>query len=184
MAKSTFKLFWNTHKWIGIFASVLVLMSASSGFLLLLKKDFAWIQPPTQSDSVEADVNEFISLERLYKIVLSAGHDELSKAEDIDRIDFRPQQRVFKVRSRHDNFEIQVGAVTGKILSYGSRWSDWIENLHDGSMFGDFMHGYLMLAFAVSLMLLAITGVYIWFAPVLKRRKKRKKKLAQTRQAS
>ena len=176
MAKSTFKFFWNTHKWVGICVSVFVLLSAGSGLLLLLKKDFQWIQPPTQVESVNGDVKDFISLARLYEIVFAAGHEELREAEDIDRIDFRPKQRVFKVRSKQRNFEIQVGAVSGEILSREGRWSDWIEDFHDGSLFGGFVHGYLMLVFAVCLMLLAMTGVYLWLVPLLKKKKKKRQR--------
>ena len=44
----TFKFFWNTHKWMGILGGVVFLNLAVTGFLLLVKKDHAWLQPPTQ----------------------------------------------------------------------------------------------------------------------------------------
>ena len=44
---SSFKFFWTTHKWTGIVIAILLVMSSITGFLLLIKKDFDWIQPPT-----------------------------------------------------------------------------------------------------------------------------------------
>lgn len=41
----SFKLFWTTHKWIGIILTLVFTLTAVTGFLLLVKKDFDWIMP-------------------------------------------------------------------------------------------------------------------------------------------
>ena len=43
-----FKFFWTTHKWTGIVLAVVFLNISVTGFLLLSKKEYSWIQPPTQ----------------------------------------------------------------------------------------------------------------------------------------
>ncbi|MBT7310229.1 hypothetical protein HN843_00605, partial [bacterium] len=104
---------------------------AVSGFLLIVKKDFDWIQPPTQK-SEGGSVAQFITIEKLYEIVLSQDHPDFKLPTDIDRIDVRPGKAIYKVKSEHNYSEIQVDAVSGKVLSRATRNSDLIEKLHDG----------------------------------------------------
>ena len=107
----TFKFFWNTHKWTGITLALILMVMACTGFLLLLKKKYHWIQPTTM-EGASGGVEDFISSQRLFEVVLSAGNPAFRTFADIDRVDFRPHDRVFKVRS-NSLHEIQVDAVTG-----------------------------------------------------------------------
>lgn len=163
-----FKFFWDTHRWVGIALSLSLIVIAGTGLLLLLKKQFEWIQPPTQK-GVEGEVGDFISLERLVEVVLAANNPNFQSFDDIDRVDFRPGKRVHKVRSKHNYAEIQVDAVSGAILSQDSRTSDWIEQIHDGSFFGDPVHDYLMPIVALGLVFLVFSGLYLWLAPKFRR---------------
>ena len=70
--------------------------------------------------------------------------------------------------------KIQVCAVTGAILSGPlTRRSDLIESIHDGSFFGDWAHGWVMPAAAIGLLVLTVSGIWVWIAPVLTRRRRR-----------
>ena len=44
---SSFKFFWTVHKWTGLIAAAFFACTATTGFLLLIKKKVDWIQPPT-----------------------------------------------------------------------------------------------------------------------------------------
>ena len=167
-----FKFLWSTHKWTGIVLAVVFLNIALTGFLLLWKKDYTWIQPSTHVGA-PGDISQFITTERLFEVVLKSGHADFQRPEDIDRVDFRPGKRVHKVRSRHNHSEIQVDAVTGVILGTATRRSDWIEQLHDGSWFGDWVHDLLMPLTAVALGFLVVSGLYMWAFPLLKKRRRR-----------
>jgi len=169
-----YRFFWETHKWIGIGASLLVLLISVTGFLLLIKKDHAWIQPPTQKEIAVADGGGYISMDRLYEILFALGRPDLVSEKDIARIDFRPKQKVFKVHLKQDHQEIQVAAISGRVLSQEKRWSDFIEELHDGSFFGGWAHGWLMPAFSVCLLFLMLSGLYLWLSPLLKKAAKRR----------
>ena len=170
-----YKLVWSTHRWIGIIVALFLLNTSITGFLLLVKKDYAWIQPPTQSGST-GDIADFISYQELVTVIENLHHPDFSDANAIDRIDVRPAQRVFKVRSIHHHTEVQVDAIDGRILGVASRRSDFIEALHDGSWYGNWVHDLIMPMTAVSVMLLVATGLYLWLKPVLARRRKKKKK--------
>jgi uncharacterized iron-regulated membrane protein len=168
-----YKLFRKTHKWTGIILSLVFINTAATGFLLLIKKNHDWIQPPTRLGA-EGGVDTFISPQKLFLVVFSQNRKEFRTLEDIDRVDFRPGKRVFKVRSRHRHAEIQVDAVNGAVLSVAWRPSDLLESLHDGSFFGDWCHGYLMPAAAGVLFFLSASGLYLWLAPLIRKRRRRK----------
>ena len=89
--------------------------------------------------------------------------------------DFRPGKNVYKVRSKTNHSEIQVCAVSGKILNTDVRRSDFLENLHDGSFFGEWMHDKVLPVVAVSNIILAISGLYLWLGPKFRRKKKTQK---------
>ncbi|MBW8014953.1 MAG: PepSY domain-containing protein [Planctomycetes bacterium] len=159
------------HKWFGIIFAIALLNFSITGLLLLEKKKFDWLQPPTQTGS-EGTVDQFITNQQLFKIVFDEKHPDFKNMEDIDRVDFRPGKRIFKVRSENNYSEIQVDAVNGKILSIAKRNSDKIEAWHDGSIFGEFVHQYIMPVVAIITVILTITGSYLWLAPAIKRRAK------------
>ena len=164
-----YKLNRTIHKWFGVIFAVALLNISITGLLLLEKKNFNWIQPVTQTGS-DGGIDRFITTEQLFAAVLAQGHEDFGDVEDIDRVDLRLSKRVFKVRSKHNYCEMQVDAITGNILSTSKRNSDKIEAWHDGSMFGELAHRYLMPIVAVTTIVLTITGMYMWFAPVIKRR--------------
>jgi len=169
-----YRYFRKTHKWVGIMLSVVFLNLAITGILLLEKKKFAWIQPPTLTGT-EGKVEDFISPRKLIEIVLSRGGTNFRSLEDIDRIDFRPDKRVFKAHSKHNYAEIQVDAVTGKILSTAWRPSDMLEDMHDGSYYADWLHATLMPVAGGGLLLLTVSGLYLWLAAWLRKRRQQRK---------
>ncbi len=175
----TFRLLWLLHKWAGITLGAILVMSAVSGLLLLVKKDYDWIQPPTQRGTAGSP-EQIAPLHRVYDAVFAVGDPRLQSEADIDRIDFRPNKRVFKVRSKHDDLEIQVDAVSLRTWQPAVRTSDWLERLHDGSVFGAWAHGYVMPIVALGLVFLTITGYLVWLWPIiLKRRRARERALSR-----
>lgn len=175
---NTFRFFWNTHKWVGIGASAFVLLVAVTGFLLLIKKEVAWIQPPTQRGTPGA-LEDCLGMDRLWAVVSASGHPDFQRVEDIDRIDVRLAKRVYKVRSRHNHSELQVDATTGEILGQATRRSDVIESLHDGSWIGEPVHDVLMPVFAIALVFLVFSGMWLWLEPIVKRRRRKRRDARQ-----
>jgi uncharacterized iron-regulated membrane protein len=173
----SFKLFWNLHKWTGLVLALVFACTAVTGFLLLIKKRVDWIQPPTQTGAA-GDVEQFIGVDELVQAVLAQGHPDFRTFDDIDRVDFRPGKRVHKVRSRHHHAEIQVCAVTGEVLGVGTRPSDLLESIHDGSFFGDWAHDWVMPVVSAGLLFLVCTGVFLWLEPKVRRRRWRRRRAA------
>ena len=170
---NVFKFFWDTHKWVGISIAAFLVITASTGFLLLLKKEYAWIQPPTQKGA-EGAMSDFISLEAAWQKVKAENHPDFQSPDDIDRIDVRPDKRVYKVQSKHNEAEIQVDAVTGRVLYKAERVSDWLEDMHDGSWIGKPVHDYVMPLVAIGVLYLVGSGLTLWLNPKYKRWKRRR----------
>lgn len=146
-----------------------------TGLFLLLKKEVAWIQPPTARGQGTELALSFDAV-----LAAAAGAEEAGIAswEDVDRLDVRPGKGVIKVRG-NNRWEVQVDAGTGEVLQVAYRRSDWIESLHDGSWFHESAKLWVFLPAGVLLLVLWITGAYLWWLPHgVRRRKKRKAEAA------
>ena len=77
-----YRFFWDTHRWTGIILSLVFLNTAVTGTLLLLKKRFSSIQPPTRTGS-DGGIAEFITNQELFRIVFAEdGGIEKHKGEE------------------------------------------------------------------------------------------------------
>lgn len=168
-----FRTVWLLHRWFGIALGAVLLLVAGTGFLLLIKKDRAWLQPPVVRGA-PGPVDSLQPLPAVYAAVFALGLPELRSEADIARIDFRPSQRVHKVISVHGDIEVQVCATTLATSGPAVRRSDFIERLHDGSALGDWMHGWVMPVVALGLLFLALSGYVMWGWPKWQKARRRR----------
>lgn len=108
-----------SHRWGSIAIAVPLLVVIATGLLLMLKKEVAWIQPPTQKGSTKQLELTFGQILDSAKSVQEA---EIEGWEDIDRIDVRPSKGLLKVQGIN-SWEIQIDAVTGEVLQTAYRRS-------------------------------------------------------------
>ena len=102
----------------------------------------------------------------------------------IDRIDVRPSKGVAKVKFKEHYHEVQVDLSSGKILSVKKRWNDFIEQIHDGTIVdqllgteGDPIKVAYTTLTSLGLILLSISGFFLWLNP--KRIRRLKKNLSE-----
>jgi len=167
---------WNRkiHRMGAILIAVPLLIVIVSGILLLLKKDVAWIQPPTQRG---VGTSPTISFERVLEAARGVEEARIESWDDVDRLDVRPGKGVVKVRAK-SSWEVQVNTETGDVLHVAYRRSDWIESIHDGSFFHRLAKLWLFLPSAVVLLGLWGTGMYLFFLPRLAKRRNRRRREA------
>lgn len=168
-----FRTIWLLHRWLGAAVGLVLLLTATTGLLLLVKKDYDWIQPPSMQ-CAEGPAQELRPLHEVFEAVFALGLPQFRTEADIDRIDFRPGKRLHKVTSKYDDLEVQVCAITLRTSAPRERRSDWLERLHDGSAFGEFAHGRVMPVVALILSFLALSGYVMWLWPKWKRWRKRR----------
>lgn len=157
------------HYWLSIGAAVPLLIVIASGILLQTKKQFSWIQPAEQRGRSRTPI---ISLPEVLEISRSVPEAGIETWDDIDRLDVRPSRGMLKVRAKN-NWEIQIDTETGAVLQSAYRRSDIIESIHDGSFFHDAVKNWIFLPSAVVLLVLWLTGIYLFILPYLVRRRRK-----------
>lgn len=158
-----------THYWGALICAVPLLIVIITGIILLLKKQSDWIQPPTATGSAG---ELHITFEEILTKAKQTPELEVASWEDIDRLDVRPGKGIIKVRS-NNRWEMQLDSGTGEILQVAYRRSELIESLHDGSWFHDSVKLWIYLPCAIILLVLWITGIYLFLIPFINKKKKR-----------
>ena len=157
------------HYWLSIGVAVPILIVIVSGLFLQTKKHFEWIQP---TELRGAGKTPMISLPQVLEISKSVAEAEIKTWDDINRLDVRPSRGMLKVRA-NNNWEIQIDTETGAILQTAYRRSDIIESIHDGSFFHDAVKTWIFLPAGIILLLLWLTGMYLFILPIWVRRRRK-----------
>ena len=139
----------------------------SSGIILQLKKQSNWIQPNVEVTSSSKPT----MLQSYLDAVSTVKEANISSWDDIERIDIRPDKGIAKIKSKN-NWEIQIDIETTEIYAKNYRRSDIIESIHDGSFFSEVVKYGWFLPSGILLLILSLTGIYMFFIPILRRRKK------------
>ncbi len=164
--------FRKIHRWGAILVALPFLIVLITGLILQVKKEFTWIQPPSQKGSISYQTPD-IGFQKILDISSSDQQAAISSWEDIDRLDVRPDDGIVKVRST-EGWELQIDLRTGEILSSMKRRADLIESIHDGSWFHDQAKLWIFLPSAILVTILWITGIYLFFLPYFAKRQNRK----------
>lgn len=157
------------HYWLSIGVAVPILVVIVSGIFLQTKKHFTWIQP---AELRGAGTSPQLSLPQILEISKGVAEAEIKSWDDINRLDVRPSRGMLKVRAQN-NWEIQIDTQTGAILQSAYRRSDIIESIHDGSFFSDIVKSWVFLPSAIILLVLWLTGIYLFILPYLVRRRRK-----------
>ena len=157
------------HLWLGILSAVLLLVISLTGVLLNHKRGLG-LMPDVPHEPV-GDFAAALPLAALADTALRrAAPPGATAAATIDRMDVRPRDGYVKVRMRDSaSTEVTVDLTTGRVLHVGPRGDVFLEKLHSGEIFGD---GWILLsdAAAVLLVIVLITGYWLWLVPKRVRR--------------
>jgi uncharacterized iron-regulated membrane protein len=165
------------HYWASAIVAVPLFIIICTGSILQLKKHWSWVQPPEQRGSVTEPV---IELSHILQSLKNEPSLNVRGWEDVNRLDVRPDKGIVKAWLNSD-WEAQIDLGTGEIKQIWFRRSDWIESIHDGSIFGDAVKLGLFFPTALTLLLLWLGGMWMWLYPLLHKRKVRRKRMFETR---
>jgi len=165
------------HLWISLSIFIPVVIVIGSGLLLQVKKEFDWIQPPTQKVGAS---EPSLTFDAIIEALQRAPETQLKSWNDIDRLDVRPSKGIIKVRGKN-RWEVQLNAQTGEILHVAYRRTDTIEAIHDGSWFFEGAKLWLFLPAAILLLVLWITGMVMLITTLKSKYLKRHFRLKQQR---
>ena len=141
----------------------------TTGVLLQFKKQSNWIQPNVERTST----NKPTMLSSYLEAAKSVPEAEIKSWDDISRIDIRPEKGIAKIRSKN-HWEIQIDSKTAEIFSVNYRRSDIIEAVHDGSFFTDYVKFGWFLPTGILLIVVSISGIYMFLLPLMIRNKRGK----------
>ena len=170
------------HYWASAIVAIPLLVIICSGLLLQAKKQSAWVQPPERRGTGTVPA---LSLDQVLVRVKEVPGMHVQGWDDVNRLDVRPGRGLVKVWLQN-GYEVQVDLGTGQVLQVAYRRSDLIESIHDGSFFGgDWTKLGLFLPTGVTLLLLWLGGVWMFWVPFWAKRKRaiaRKLAVASARQ--
>jgi uncharacterized iron-regulated membrane protein len=167
------------HYWASAVVAIPLFIIICTGSVLQLKKHWSWVQPPEQRGTGTVPVLELSGILEAVKKDPRLG---VTGWESVNRLDVRPDKGIVKVWLKSD-WEAQVDLGTGEIKQVWFRRSDWIESIHDGSIFGDWVKLGLFFPTALTLLLLWLGGMWMWLFPLLHKRRVRRQKALETRPA-
>ena len=174
--KNSRKYSRSIHLWLSLVIFIPVIIVIASGLLLQVKKEFDWIQPPTQKVQKGQNSAPTLPFEEVIDAVKQVPQVNLKTWDDIDRLDVRPGKGIIKVRGKN-HWEVQLNAQSGDVLQVAYRRTDTIEAIHDGSWFFEDAKLLLFLPAALLLFVLWVTGLVMLYTTL--KSKYRKKKYRQ-----
>lgn len=153
------------HYWLSLFVALPLLVIVGTGIMLQWKKHVSWIQPTEHTAGPGEPQLSLVQMVEIARTIPEAGIQSWS---DIARIDIRPGRNLVKLISRA-RWEIQLDARNGAILQTAYRRSDLIEEIHDGSFFHDRAKLWIFFPAALGLLVLALTGIWLFLQPFPRR---------------
>jgi hypothetical protein len=156
------------HRFIAIPLVAFMFLLGASG-LLLAWKDQLQFKPKTQ-ESI-ANNRTLISLDVIKNNAIK-HIESLNLSPEINRIDYRPNKGIAKVRFENHFTELQIDCYSGDILSENQRTADLIEMIHDGSILDYLFKNkstpvklFYSTITSLGLILLSMSGFMLWLKP-------------------
>ncbi len=173
------RAFRRVHRAMGATLFVFFFVIAASGFFLGWKKNsFGIIQSYTQQGTSK-ELKDWLPLDSLKQQAFFYIQKEVKDGQslEIKRIDVLERKGVVKFIFT-DYYGLQLDGSTGKLLLLERRFSDLIEEIHDGSALDTYFNtsgNPIKLVYttvmSIALLLFTITGFWLWLGP--KRMRKR-----------
>ena len=171
---NTLQIFRKIHRTTSIFLFAFFFFVSVSGLFLGWKKHSGGLILPKTHIGTSTDLKNWLPLDSLHNIANQILHDSVSSdlSLELNRIDIRKNKGVVKFVYENHYWGIQLDGATGTLLHIGIRRSDFIENVHDGSIFDKYLgtsRGQISLVFTsimgLALLTFTITGFWLWYGP-------------------
>lgn len=159
------------HRWTGISLFLLFLFISITGLLLGWKKNSNGYLLPKSEKGISTDINQWLSVSELkQKAIITLQDFDRNLDTTINRIDIRPSKGMAKFTFTEHYHEIQLDCSTGKTLNIGKRRSDFIEQIHDGSILDRWLGIKVFKLIYTSitglaLLVFTLTGFWLWYGP-------------------
>lgn len=178
------RTFRKIHRITGALLFVFFFFISVSGILLGWKNNSNGLILPKTLEGTSTNLEQWLPIEDLHKKACFVLKDSIDTniSVEIDRIDIRKNNGIVKFVFENHYWEVQLDGATGDLLQLNKRHSDFIENLHDGSIIDNWLQTsnkqfkvFYTTVMGFALLLFTITGFWLWYGP------KRMKKIKQSK---
>ena len=132
----TLRIFRKIHRITGAALFIFFFFISVTGFLLGWKKHSNGVLMPETYVGTSTDLKKWLPIDSLHTKAVLVLRDSVSPniSTEIDRIDIRKEKGSVKFVFTDHFWGIQLDGATGDVLHVDKRYSDFIENIHDGSI--------------------------------------------------
>jgi len=168
------RLMRKIHRTMGIFLFAFFFLVSVSGLLLGWKKHSGGMILPKSHVGVSTNPADWLPIHVLHEKAARIAHTQISPdlSLELERIDIRPDKGMLKFVYLEGFWGIQLDSTTGELLHIERRRSDFIENIHDGSLLDylfDTDQEQIKLVYTsvigLSLLTFTVTGFWLWIGP-------------------
>lgn len=154
------------HRWVSIVIAIPFLITVVTGILLASRGFNTWVQPsyPPVASSLKISFDEVLAAAK------TVPEAQITDWKDVSQIDIRPGTGNIRVRSKN-MIEIQIEGGTGKVMGSSIRRVSWLVSLHEGAEFGPWIRYGIFFPSAICVFFLLVSGVAVFFQPLIARRK-------------
>lgn len=173
------RVFRKVHRTTGAALFVFFFVVAITGLLLGWKKHSGGFIMSKSYNGTSTNLKDWLPLDSLHTLANSYLLDSVSPqlSTEIDRIDIRKEKGMVKFVYAHHFWGLQLDGATGKLLHVERRYSDLIENIHDGSILDNYLGTnnqqlkvFYTSIMGIALLIFTITGFWLWYGPKRMRR--------------
>lgn len=173
------RIFRKVHRTTGAALFIFFFIISITGLLLGWKKHSGGILLSKSYEGTTTELKHWLPIDSLHTLanlyLLKDVSTELSTK--IDRIDIRKDKGMIKFVYTDHFWGLQLDGATGKLLHIERRYSDLIEQVHDGSILDDYLGTgnkqikvFYTSIMGLALLLFTITGFWLWYGPKRMRR--------------
>ncbi|MFN0244396.1 MAG: PepSY domain-containing protein [Planctomycetota bacterium] len=162
------------HRTAGAGLFVFFTLVACTGLLLGWKKHSGGAILPKSYRGQSTDPRDWMAVHLLHEKALEVVREHIAPDHptELERIDFRPDKGMVKFVFVSGYWGVQLDCTSGELLHLERRRSDFIENIHDGSILDYLLQTsdeQVKLVYTsimgVALLVFTTTGFWLWYGP-------------------
>jgi uncharacterized iron-regulated membrane protein len=185
------RAFRKIHRTTGAFLFLFFFFVAITGLLLGWKKHTGGVILPKSYEGSSLDMKDWLPFDSLHTIACQVVRDSIDSnlSLELERIDARPDKGMVKFVFIEGYWGVQLDCATGKLLHIERRNSDFIENIHDGSILdyffktdGEQVKLVYTSIMGTALLTFTVTGFWLWFGPKRMRRRMKQDSYAELKE--
>ena len=173
------RIFRKVHRTTGAALFIFFFFISITGLLLGWKKHSGGVIMSKSYTGTSTDLKDWLTIDSLSNMANAYLLDSVSPqlSTEIDRIDIRKDKGMVKFIYTDHFWGLQLDGATGKLLHVERRYSDLIENIHDGSILDNYLGTsnkqikvFYTSVMGIALLVFTITGFWLWYGPKRMRR--------------